>query len=135
MNHAITIEGNIATDPEFRFSRGGRPVLNFRVAVNDRRLDPAQNKWVDTKPVFHNVAVFNTLAENAAETVRKGMQVIVTGKLTNNDWTDDAGATHYRVDLVANNIGVGLMFATATVTKRTREQQPSAAAQEPAEAA
>lgn len=131
MNHPITIEGNIATDPEFRLSQGAQiPVLNFRVAVNDRRFDQAKQQWVDTKPVFHNIAVFNGLAQNAADTLRKGMQVIVTGKLTNNSWTDDAGATHYRVDVIASNIGVGLMFATATVTKLTRQQgEPTQQAQ------
>jgi single-strand DNA-binding protein len=126
MNHPIMIEGNVTTDPEIRFSRGGNiPYLAFSVAANDRRFDKATQRWVEGKPVFHNVTLFNGLAENAGQTLRKGMQVLVIGKLTNNDWTDDAGATHRRTELIATNIGVGLMFATAVVTKRTRTEQPA----------
>jgi single-strand DNA-binding protein len=129
----ITISGNITDEPELRHCRtSGRPVLSFRVAVNDRRYDQSKGRWVDAKPVFHNVVAFNALAENAAETLRRGMAVIVVGKLTNNSWTDDAGANHYRVDLVASNVGVGLMFATAAVTKRARAQTQPAEAEDAA---
>jgi single-strand DNA-binding protein len=136
MNQPIVIEGNVTSDPEMRFSRGGNiPYLSFSVAVNDRRFDKNKNRWVDTKPIFHNVTLFNELAENAAETLRKGMQVLVVGKLTNNDWTDDAGVNHRRTELLATNIGPGLMFATAEVTKRTRTEQPADLRDDEAQAA
>ena len=101
----ITIHGNLTADPVLRESQSGKPFLTCTVAVNRS---------------YYAVIAFNQLADNAAQTLAKGMTVTVTGYLPDNSYTDPAtGQTIRRTRLEAGDIAVSLRFATAEVTKRT----------------
>jgi single-strand DNA-binding protein len=132
----ITIHGNVAGTPEIHRRREDRPVAVFTVGVNERWFNRAQNRWESKPTVWHKVVAFGQLAENAGETLSKGMTVTVTGQLADDSYTPDGWDKPLRrIKLEASDIAVSLRWATATVTKRTREQEPAAAAQQPAQAA
>ena len=118
----ITIHGNVTADPTLRrWQDTGRAVLNFRVAVNRGYYDRTRNRWVDMPAVFHQVAAWGELAENAATTLRKGTAVTVTGQLSDDSYTlEGSERIINRARLDAADIAVSLRYATATVTKTAR---------------
>ena len=77
----ITVVGNLVADPELRYTPSGAPVANFRVASTPRRYDSQTNQWVDGDAMFLTCNVWRQAAENAAESLKKGMRVIVNGRL------------------------------------------------------
>ena len=116
----ITIHGNLTADPVLREGQSGKPFLTCTVAVNRSYYAAERGTRVDLPAVFHSVIAFNQLADNAAQTLRKGMTVTVTGYLADNSYADPAtGQTIRRTRLEAGDIAVSLRFATAQVTKRT----------------
>lgn len=119
----LTIHGNVTDEPVLRYSPAGTAVVNFSVAVNQRRLDRRTGQWSDRAPVFHRVVAFNGLAENAAATLGKGNAVTVTGQLADDSWTGEDGRRHQRTVLEAADVAVSLRFATAQVTRVRREAQ------------
>ena len=121
----ITIHGNLTADPVLREGQSGKPFLTCTVAVNRSYYAAERGTRVDLPAVFHSVIAFNPLADNAAQTLAKGMTVTVTGYLADNSYTDPAtGQTIRRTRLEAGDIAVSLRFATAQVTKRTATRQP-----------
>ena len=133
----ITIHGNLTADPVLRDGQSGKSFLTFTVAVNRSYYAQERGTRVDLPAVFHTVIAFNNLAENAAQTLRRGMTVTVTGYLADNSYTDPAsGQTVRRMRLEAGDIAVSLRFATAEVTKRTSSRPgPSADSADSAESA
>jgi single-strand DNA-binding protein len=120
----ITIHGNLTADPVLREGQSGKPFLTCTVAVNRSYYAADRGTRVDLPAVFHSVIAFNQLADNAAQTLAKGMTVTVTGYLADNSYTDPAtGQTIRRTRLEAGDIAVSLRFATAQVTKRTATSQ------------
>ena len=120
----ITIHGNLTADPVLREGQSGKPFLTCTVAVNRSYYAAERGTRVDLPAVFHSVIAFNALADNAAQTLAKGMTVTVTGYLADNSYTDPAtGQTIRRTRLEAGDIAVSLRFATAQVTKRTATRQ------------
>ena len=120
----ITIHGNLTADPVLREGQSGKPFLTCTVAVNRSYYAAERGTRVDLPAVFHSVIAFNALADNAAQTLAKGMTVTVTGYLADNSFTDPAtGQTIRRTRLEAADIAVSLRFATAQVTKRTATRQ------------
>lgn len=116
----ITIHGNLTDAPELRFAEGsGKAWATFQVAENHRAQRDGQ--WVDTPTEFHNVKVFGSLAENAAESLKKGDRVIVTGSTATREFTPK-GATEKItvVDIVADTIGVSLQWATVKITRNAK---------------
>src|SRR3954464_14097163 len=75
-----TIVGNLTADPTLRKSGSGRGVILFDVAINRRRFNRETNQYDDLPPVFHRVVAFGPLAQNAVETLRKGLEVVVVGQ-------------------------------------------------------
>jgi single-strand DNA-binding protein len=128
----ITIIGNTCADPELRYATSGTAVLNVSVAVN-HRVKGEDGQWTDGTPDFFNVVAFKTLAENVAESVPKGTQVIVKGRLQIREWEGKQGDKMKTVEVVADNIGVGLQWATVPGVTRTRGNQPKPAATPPAD--
>jgi single-strand DNA-binding protein len=118
MTTPITIVGNLTDDPELRFTPSGAAVVQFSVAVNRRTFDRVTSEWKDAGTDFHRVTAWNYLAQNCAETLRKGMRVLVAGDLRQDHWTD-AKTEEKRSGwtLTAQAVGPDLTFATATVTK------------------
>src|SRR4051794_14560981 len=92
----ITIVGNVTADPVLRKSANGRGVIRFDVAVNRRRFNRDTNQYDDLPPVFHRVVAFGPVAENAAETLRKGLEVVVVGQIADDSYETEAGESDGR---------------------------------------
>jgi len=120
LNTTIVFEGNLAADPELRFTLSGKHILELTVLVNERRQDDA-GEWVDAEPTRHHVKAFGTLAENVAESVGKGDRLIVVGRVTTDTWTDkDSGGKRTAQQVLADAIGPSLRWASAKPVKATR---------------
>lgn len=125
----ITIHGNLAAEPVLRRGQNGNVFLTFDVAVNRSYYARERGTRVETPPIYHPVIAFNNLAENAAQSLRKGTTVTVTGYLADNSFTPDGSDQRVRRQrLEAGDIAVSLRFATAEVTKRAappRTEEPA----------
>lgn len=117
---SITIVGNLTADPDLKFTQSGIPAANFTVASTPRSFDKQSNQWVDGDPLFLRCTVWRDHAEHVAESLSKGMRVIVQGNLRANQWTDKQGnkRTSYEIDV--QEVGPSLRYATAQVSKATR---------------
>lgn len=116
----ITLVGNLTDDPELRFTPSGAPVANFRVASTPRTFDRQTGEWKDGDPLFLSCAVWRQAAENAAESLQRGMRVIVTGRLKQRSYETRDGQQRTVVELDVDEIGPSLKYATAKVTRTQR---------------
>jgi single-strand DNA-binding protein len=124
--NAITIAGNLTTDPELRFTSSGKPVANFTVADTPRHQDPASGEWKDGEALFQRVAVWGEVAENVKDSLAKGMRVIVSGRLVQKSFTKD-GETRNYTEIRADEVGPSLKYAKASVSKVARKNGVSSA--------
>lgn len=111
----ITIVGNLVDDPELRFTQSGAAVANFRVASTPR--EKRGDEWVDGEALFVSCSVWREYAENVAETLQKGMRVIVTGRLRARSYTTRDGQDRVSMDVDVDEVGPALRFATASVSR------------------
>jgi single-strand DNA-binding protein len=118
----ITIVGNVTADPVLRMSANGRGVVRFDVAVNRSRFNRETNQYDDLLPVFHRVVAFGPVAENAAETLRKGLEVVAVGQMSDDSYETEAGEKRRQVVLEAQVIAPSLRFAKANVVRVQRDQ-------------
>ncbi|MFI0964346.1 single-stranded DNA-binding protein [Streptomyces sp. NPDC021080] len=115
----ITVVGNLVEDPELRFTASGAAVAKFRVASTPRTFDRQTNEWKDGESLFLTCSVWRQAAENAAESLQKGMRVIVQGRLKQRSYDDNQGVKRTVYELDVEEVGVSLRNATAKVTKTT----------------
>ena len=115
----ITVVGNCTRDPELRFTPSGQAVATFGLAVNRRWQNRQTQEW-EEKVSFFDVTCWAQMAENVAESVQKGTRVIVTGRLEQRSWETNEGEKRSKVEIVADEIGPSLRYATAGVTKNER---------------
>ena len=115
----VTGTGTLTRDPELRFTAGGKGVASFGIAVNRRYQK--NNEWVE-QTSFFNVTAWGTLGENAAASLTKGMRVIVTGRLDQRSYETQQGEKRSVVEIVADEIGPSLRWATAQVEKVARSE-------------
>ena len=115
----ITLVGNLTADPELRFTPSGAPVANFTVASTPRTFDRATSEWKDGDAMFINCSVWRQAAENAAETLTKGMRVIVQGRLKSRSYETREGERRTVFEIEVDEIGPSLRYATAKVTRTT----------------
>ena len=115
----VTVVGNVTRDPEIRYTAGGAAVASFGVAVSRRFKRDEQ--W-EEQTSFFDVSVWREQAENIVESITKGARVIVTGRLEQRSWETDSGETRSKVEIVADEVGPSLRWATATVTRNERRQ-------------
>jgi single-strand DNA-binding protein len=113
----ITFTGNVVADPELRFTPGGAAVTNFRMASTPRTFDKQANEWKDGEPLFLSVAVWRQQAEHVAESIRRGMRVIVVGRLTQRQYEANDGSKRSAYEIQADEVAPSLKNATAAVTK------------------
>ena len=113
----ITLVGNLTADPELRFTPSGAPVANFTVASTPRTFDRASNEWKDGDALFLNCAVWRQAAENVAESLTKGMRVIVQGRLRQRSYETREGEKRTVVELEVDEVGPALKYASAKVTR------------------
>ncbi|MBO3744899.1 single-stranded DNA-binding protein [Streptosporangiaceae bacterium NEAU-GS5] len=120
----ITIVGNLTNDPELRFTAQGVPVATFTVAASRRVRDQQSGTWQDGDTLFLRCNAWRQLGEHCAESLNRGMRVIVNGRLKQRDYEDKEGVkrTVYEVDV--EEVGSSLKFATAKVAKATRDRAP-----------
>ncbi|MET8696826.1 single-stranded DNA-binding protein [Streptomyces bauhiniae] len=113
----ITVIGNLVDDPELRFTPSGAAVTKFRVASTPRTFDRQTNEWKDGESLFLTCSVWRQMAENAAESLQRGMRVIVQGRLKQRSYEDREGVKRTVYELDVEEVGASLRNATAKVTK------------------
>ena len=113
----ITVVGNLVDDPELRFTSGGAAVAKFRVASTPRTFDKQANEWKDGESLFLTCSVWRQPAENVAESLQRGMRVIVQGRLKQRSYEDREGVKRTVYELDVDEVGASLKNATAKVTK------------------
>lgn len=119
----ITVIGNLVADPELRYTPNGAAVANFRVATTPRRYNANQQQWVDGDPMFLTCNLWKQPAENMANSLTKGMRVIVTGTLKQRTFEDKAGENRTVFEVQADEVGPSLRYATAQVQKTTNNNR------------
>ena len=116
----ITVVGNLVDDPELRFTPSGAPVANFRIASTPRTFDRQTNEWKDGDALFLSCSIWRQPAENVAESLQKGMRVVVQGRLKQRQYETREGEKRTVVELEVDEIGPSLRYATAKVTRTPR---------------
>lgn len=124
----VTICGTTTRAPELRFTQGGRATASCGVAVNRRYQQ--NNEWVE-QTSFLNIVAWGSLAENFAASVDKGTRIVVTGRLEQRSYETDQGEKRNVVEIVADEIGPSLRWATAMVEKAKRQESARGADEEP----
>jgi single-strand DNA-binding protein len=121
MRTTVTFEGNLAADPELRYTASGKQIVELTVLVNERRHNPDTGDWEDGEPTRHRVKAFRQLGENIADSLAKGDRVIVHGTVTTDTWTDkDTGEKRTGQKILADVVGPSLRWATVRITKSIR---------------
>lgn len=119
----LTVIGNLTNDPELRFTPSGSAVANFSVASTPRTFDRNSNEWKDGEALFLRCAVWKEAAENVAESLTKGMRVIVSGRLKQRSYETTAGEKRTVIELEVDEIGPSLKYANAKVNRTARSSQ------------
>ena len=117
---AITIAGNLVDDPELRFTPAGQPVAKFRIASTPRYLDKNTNEWKDGDSLFLTCNVWRQAAENVAESLTRGMRVIVSGRLRQRSYETKEGEKRTVYEVEVDDVGPSLRNASAKVNKMAR---------------
>ncbi len=115
-DNTVTVIGNVTRDPELRFTPSGQAIATFGLAVNRRWQNRQTQEW-EEQVSFFNVVAWREMAENIGETITKGTRVVVTGRLEQRSWETPQGEKRTVVEVVADEIGPSLRWATATVTR------------------
>ena len=115
----ITVIGNLTGDPELRFIQSGAAVVNFTVASTPRTFDRQTNEWKDGDTLFMRCSLWREAAENVAESLTKGMRVIVTGRLVSRSYESN-GEKRNVTELQVDEVGPSLRYATAKVARQQR---------------
>jgi len=117
--NSCTLVGNVTRDPELRFTQAGLAVANFSIAVNRRWQNQLTKEW-DEKVSFFDVTCWQQLAENVAESLTRGMRVVVAGRLEQRSWETDTGDKRNKIEIVADLVAPSLEWATVVVTKNEK---------------
>jgi single-strand DNA-binding protein len=118
----IAVVGNLTADPELRFTPNGAAVANFTIASTPRTFDKATNEWKDGEALFLRCSLWREPAENAAESLAKGMRVIAQGRLTQRSYETKEGEKRTVVELQVDEIGPSLRYAKAKVERNARKE-------------
>ncbi len=116
----ITLVGNLTNDPELRFTPSGAAVAKFTVASTPRYMDRQTNEWKDGDTLFLNCQIWRQAAENVAESLTRGMRVIVSGRLKQRSYETKEGEKRTVFEVEVDEVGPSLRNATAKVTKTSR---------------
>jgi len=117
--NTVTLVGNVTRDPELRFTNTGQATSSFGLAVNRRWQNRQTQEWEEATSFF-DVVCWREMAENAAESLTRGARVIVTGRLEQRSWETPEGDKRSKIEVVADEIGPSIRWATAQVTKNER---------------
>ncbi|TDD03039.1 single-stranded DNA-binding protein [Nonomuraea deserti] len=117
----ITLVGNLVDDPELRFTPTGQAVARFRIASTPRYMDRQTNEWKDGESLFLTCNVWRQAAENAAESLQRGMRVIVQGRLKQRSYETKEGEKRTVYEVEVDEVGPSLRNATAKVNRTSRQ--------------
>ncbi len=120
--NSVFLVGNITRDLELRYTQSGLPSVNFGLAVSRRWQNRQSNEWEEATSYF-DVVCWRELAEHAAESLSKGSRVIVVGRLEQRSWETEDGQKRSKVEVVADEVGPSLRWATAQLSKTERRQR------------
>src|SRR5579863_7315646 len=116
----ITVIGNLVDDPQLRYTPTGQAVANFRVASTPRFMDRQTNEWKDGDSLFLSCNVWRQAAENVAESLQRGMRVIVSGRLRQRSYETKEGEKRTVYEVEVDDVGPSLRNASAKVTRSAR---------------
>jgi single-strand DNA-binding protein len=116
----VVIIGNVTKDPELRYTPNGLATVTFSVAVNRRWQNRQTHEWEEATSFF-DVVCWRELAENVSESLTKGTRVIVSGRLEQRTWETPEGEKRQKIEIVADELGPSLRFASVRVTKNERK--------------
>jgi single-strand DNA-binding protein len=118
-DNSVTLVGNVTRDPELRFTNTGQANVTFGLAVNRRWQNRQTQEWEEATSFF-DVVCWREMAENVSETITRGARVMVAGRLEQRSWETQEGDRRSKVEVVADEIGPSLRWATAQITKNER---------------
>lgn len=118
-SNTTVLAGNLTRDPEIRYTRDGQANATFGLAVTRRWQPRGSDQWEEATSFF-DVVCWREMAENAAESLVRGSRVIVTGRLDQRSWETPDGDRRSKIEVVADEIGPSLRWATAQITKNER---------------
>ena len=128
----ITIVGNLTRDPELRFTPSGTPVASFGLAVNKRIQNKDSGEWINSADFFNVVAWFK-LAENCAQSLFKGDRVLISGRLSQENWEDKDGQKRSAYKIIANIIAPSLEFASCKIEKNPKVESGTTSSEKSAD--
>lgn len=117
----LTVTGNLVNDPELRYTPTGQAVATFRVASTPRYMDRATNEWKDGESLFLSCNVWRQAAENVAESLQRGMRVIVTGRLKQRSYETKEGEKGTVYEIEVDEVGPSLRSVSVKVNKSGRQ--------------
>jgi single-strand DNA-binding protein len=117
----ITVVGNLTADPELRYTQNGLAVANFTIASTPRNFDRASNEFKDGETLFLRASVWREFAEQVAGSLTKGSRVIATGRLKQRSYETKEGEKRTSIELEVDEVGPSLRYATAQVTRTSRD--------------
>jgi single-strand DNA-binding protein len=118
-DNSVTLVGNITRDPELRFTPSGQATASFGLAVNRRWQNRQTQEWEEVTSFF-DIVCWREMAENVSESLTRGARVVVTGRLEQRSWETQEGEKRSKVEVVADELGPSLRWASAQVTKNER---------------
>ena len=121
MDNTVTVVGNATRDPELRFTPSGQAVATFGLAVNRRWQNRQTQEW-EEQVSFFDITCWAQLGQNVADTLVKGSRAIVTGRLEQRSWETDQGDKRSKVEIIADEVGPSLRWATADITRNERRE-------------
>lgn len=113
----VTIVGNLTADPDLRYISSGVAVASFTVASTPRTQNRQSGQWEDGEAMFVRCSVWREYAENVAESLSKGMRVVVTGRMTVRSYESNNGEKRQSIELQVDEVGPSLRYARAQVTR------------------
>jgi single-strand DNA-binding protein len=118
-DNSVTLVGNVTREPELRYTAAGQAMAKFGLAVNRRWQNRQTSAWEESTSFF-DVVAWREMAENVGESITKGTRVVVTGRMEQRSYENQAGEKRSAVELVADEIGPSLRWATAKVVRNER---------------
>ena len=120
-DNTVTVIGNVTRDPELRFTPSGQAIATFGLAVNRRWQNKQTQEWEENVSFF-DITCWAQLGQNVADTLVKGSRAIVTGRLEQRSWETDQGDKRSKVEIIADEVGPSLRWATADITRNERRE-------------
>ena len=120
-DNTVTVIGNVTRDPELRFTPSGQAIATFGLAVNRRWQNRQTQEWEENVSFF-DVTCWAQLGQNVSDTLVKGSRAIVTGRLEQRSWETDQGDKRSKVEIIADEVGPSLRWATADITRNERRE-------------